>query len=176
MTQRTFQVRRRQQRPRSPWAALLIPFLAIVITGGLFYFLATTLGGGTVVPTPLPVPPTSTPTEAAPAPTPTPEPPTATPEPTAVPVVETPTPAPGVAVLRVGGQAKVNAGGGLRVRGGPGTSFDAVTTLAPGVVVKIIGGPERADSYTWWQIQFTGADGSSGQGWVAGDFLEASAG
>ncbi len=175
MTQRTFQVRRRQQRPRSPWAALLIPFLAIVITGGLFYFLATTLGGGTVVPTPSPVPPTATPTEA-PAPTPTPEPPTATPEPTVAVIEETSTPAPGVVVLRVGGQAIVNAGGGLRVRGGPGTSFEAVTTLAPGVVVKIIGGPERADSYTWWQIQFTGADGSTGEGWVAGDFLEASAG
>ncbi len=176
MTQRTYQVRRRQKRPRSPWAALLIPFLAIVITGGLFYLLATTLGGGTVVPTPSPVPPTATPTEA-PAPTPTPEQATATPEPTVAPtIVVTPTVAAGATVLRVGGQAKVNAGGGLRVRGGPGTSFNAVTTLSPGIVVKVIGGPQRADSYTWWQIEFTGADGSKGQGWVAGDFLEASGG
>ena len=53
MKEQRYQPRRRQQRPRSPWAALLIPFLAIVITGGLFYVLATMLGGG-VVPAPTP--------------------------------------------------------------------------------------------------------------------------
>ncbi|HID35654.1 MAG TPA: hypothetical protein EYP25_14010, partial [Anaerolineae bacterium] len=77
MKERRYQPRRRQQRPRSPWAALLIPFLAIVITGGLFYVLATMLGGG-VIPTPTPTvavseEPQSQPTPTKPTPTPTPE-------------------------------------------------------------------------------------------------------
>ena len=145
MTQRRYQPRRRQQRPRSPWAALLIPFLAIVITGGLFYFLATSLGGG-VAPTPTPVPPTPTPTVVTPSPTP--EPPTPTPAPTPTPEQATPTPSPGAGVLRVGGDATVNAEAGLRVRSGPGTNFDPVTTLAAGTIVSVIGGP-RARRYLY---------------------------
>ena len=172
MKEKRYQPRQRQQRPQSPWAALLIPFLAIVITGGLFYVLATMLGGGvTPVATPTqpqvsevsldatatPVPATPTPT-AAPA-TPTPEPPT-----------PTPTLAPDV--LQVGGKATVNAEAGLRVRGGPGTNYDLVITLPYAMVVKVVDGPERADSYTWWQIEFSTPDGEKQTGWVAGDFLD----
>ncbi|MCS7040554.1 MAG: hypothetical protein RMN24_15150, partial [Anaerolineae bacterium] len=102
MSLRSPQARRRQQRPRSPWAALLIPILAMVITGGLFFVLASMLGGGrTPVPTPVPtvtgpaVLVTPSPTLAplpTPTDTPTPEPPT-----------PTPTATPGTDVLRVGG-------------------------------------------------------------------------
>ena len=173
MKERRYQPRRRQQRPRSPWAALLIPFLAIVITGGLFYLLATMLGGGVIpVATPTAVTaaqgtePTHTPTPVEPTPTPTPIPPTPTPE------QPTPTPTPPPDVLQVGGRATVNAEAGLRVRSGPGTNFDLVITLPYGMVVDIIGGPERADSYTWWQIEFSTPDGETQQGWVAGDFLD----
>jgi len=174
MTERRYQPRRRQQRPRSPWAALLIPFLAIVITGGLFYVLATMLGGG-VVPTPTPTvvsnaaapgEATFTPAPAPATPTPTPEPATPTPEP------PTPTPTPPPDVLQVGGKATVNAEAGLRVRSGPGTNFDLVITLPYAMVVDVIGGPERADSYTWWQIEFSTPEGQKQQGWVAGDFLD----
>ncbi|HHB89772.1 MAG TPA: SH3 domain-containing protein [Anaerolineae bacterium] len=174
MKERRYQPRRRQQRPRSPWAALLIPFLAILITGGLFYVLATMLGGG-IVPTPTPTvvvgeisqgQPTPTPPE--PTPTPTPE----TPTPTPTPEEPTPTPTLPPDVLQVGGKATVNAEAGLRVRSGPGTSFDLVITLPYGMVVDIIGGPERADTYTWWQIEFSTPDGEKQQGWVAGDFLD----
>ncbi|HEY54587.1 MAG TPA: hypothetical protein G4N94_14155, partial [Caldilineae bacterium] len=55
MSQRRYKLHRRQQRSRSPWAALLIPFLAIVITGVAFYFVAKMLGGG-VAPAPSPTP------------------------------------------------------------------------------------------------------------------------
>jgi uncharacterized protein YraI len=72
----------------------------------------------------------------------------------------------------VGGKATVNAEAGLRVRSGPGTNFDLVITLPYGMVVDIIGGPERADSYTWWQIEFSTPEGAKQQGWVAGDFLD----
>ena len=176
MKERRYQPRRRQQRSRSPWAALLIPFLAIVITGALFYALATMLGGG-VVPTPTPgsattiaeggqMGATATPTPVQETPTPTPEPATPTPEP------PTPTPTPPPDVLQVGGKATVNAEAGLRVRSGPGTNFDLVITLPYGMVVDVIGGPERADSYTWWQIEFSTPEGQKQQGWVAGDFLD----
>ncbi len=174
MKERRYQPRRRQQRPRSPWAALLIPFLAIVITGGLFYVLATMLGGG-VIPMTTPTAATgelaqaeTTPTPLQPTPTPTPMEPTPTPTPQA----PTPTPTPPPDVLQVGGRATVNAEAGLRVRSGPGTNFDLVITLPYGMVVDIIGGPERADSYTWWQIEFSTPDGEKQQGWVAGDFLD----
>ncbi len=174
MKERRYQPRRRQQRPRSPWAALLIPFLAIVITGGLFYVLATMLGGGVIpMPTPTPAPGEIaqagvTPTPMQPTPTPTPTEPTATP----TPQEPTPTPTAPPDVLQVGGRATVNAEAGLRVRSGPGTNFDLVITLPYGMVVDIIGGPERADSYTWWQIEFSTPDGEKQQGWVAGDFLD----
>jgi len=176
MKDRRYQPRRRQQRARSPWAALLIPFLAIVITGALFYALATMLGGG-VVPTPTPAPggvvgeggsgaATATPTAAPPTATPTPAPATPTPAP------PTPTPTPVPDVLQVGGKATVNAEAGLRVRSGPGTNFDLVIMLPYGMVVDVIGGPERADSYTWWQIEFSTPEGQKSRGWVAGDFLD----
>jgi hypothetical protein len=174
MKEQRYQPRRRQQRPRSPWAALLIPFLAIVITGGLFYVLATMLGGG-VVPAPTPTlamdvaapgEPTFTPTPEPATPTPTPQPATPTPaEPTATPTLPPD-------VLQVGGKATVNAEAGLRVRSGPGTNFDLVITLPYAMVVDVVGGPERADSYTWWQIEFSTPEGDKQQGWVAGDFLD----
>ncbi len=166
---------RRQQRPRSPWAALLIPFIAIILTGGLFYAVANMIGGG-AIPLPTTPEPTATPTTVAATPTPTPAPATPTPTPTPPPPTPTPTPEPVQDVLRVGGVATVNAEAGLRVRSGPGTNYDPVTTLPAGTVVDIIGGPERADTYTWWQIRFTTADGGVGEGWVAGDFLDPGAG
>lgn len=173
MKERRYQPRQRKQRPRSPWAALLIPFLAIVITGGLFYMLATMLGGG-VIPTPTPTTlAVAQPGEATFTPTPEPVTPTPTPEPaTPTPEQPTPTPTPPADVMQVGSKATVNAEAGLRVRSGPGTNFDLVITLPYGMVVDIIGGPERADNYTWWQIEFSTPEGDKQQGWVAGDFLD----
>jgi len=173
MKERRYQPRQRQQRPRSPWAALLIPFLAIVITGALFYVLVTMLGGG-VVPTPTPTATlmvasgetASTPTPVPATPTPTPAPATPTPAP------PTPTPTAAADVLQVGSKATVNAEAGLRVRSGPGTNFDLVITLPYAMVVDIVDGPERADNYTWWQIEFSTPEGVKQQGWVAGDFLD----
>lgn len=176
MTPRRYQARRRQQRPRSPWIALLIPFAAILITGGLFYTFANMLDQGVLI-TPTPVPPTATVAAAlSPTPTPTPAPPTPTPEPP-TPTPEPPTPTPAVIdVLRVGIEATVNAESGLRVRSGPGTNFDPVITLPLGTIVEVFDGPQRADTYTWWGIRFIREDGSTGEGWVAGDFLDPGAG
>ncbi len=174
MSQRRYQQYRRQQRARSPWAALLIPFLAIAITGGAFYLLANALGGGSAPPPP----PTAVlaPTRTVVTPTPTLEPLTPTPLPTSAPDLPTPTPIPAPSVLQVGGEATVNAEAGLRVRSGPGTNFDSVTMLPPGTIVMIVDGPQRADTYTWWMIRFQIEGGTEQEGWVAGDFLDPGAG
>ncbi len=107
----------------------------------------------TPTPTPIPVPnliPTPTPT-ATPTPTPTAT-PTVTPTPTATPVP----------VLHAGGRARVLAET-LNVRSGPGTKFDRVGVLLQNQEVDILGGPEEADGYRWWQIRTE--EGISG--WVA---------
>ena len=173
MPPRRYQQHRRRQRPRSPWAALLIPFLAILITGAAFYFLADMLGTQ-IVPTPTALAMVPSPTAINPA-TPTPD-ATPTPEPTATAIPPTPTPSPAPNVLQVGVEATVNAEAGLRVRGGPGTSFESVTMLPLGTIVLVVDGPQRADTYTWWQIRFTGEDGQQQDGWVAGVFLDPGAG
>ena len=78
--------------------------------------------------------------------------------------------------LQVGAEATVNADAGLRVRSGPGTNFDPVIMLPAGTVVLVIDGPQRADTYTWWQIRFQSPEGEELEGWVAGDFLDPGAG
>ena len=177
MSQRRYNLHRRQQRARSPWAALLIPFLAIVITGVVFYFVANMLGGG-VAPEPTATAVVAQATSVEITSTPTLEPETPTPEPTPTSEQPTPTPTPTQApnVLQVGAEATVNAEAGLRVRSGPGTNFDPVIMLPAGTVVLVIDGPQRADTYTWWQIRFQSPEGQEMEGWVAGDFLDPGAG
>lgn len=69
--------------------------------------------------------------------------------------------------LAVGGTAIVTDDG-LNLRESASTEADVVTQLSAGQEVNIIGGPEEAGGYTWWQVQL----GDGLQGWVAGDFLE----
>jgi len=175
MSQRRYNLHRRQQRSRSPWAALLIPFLAIVVTGVGFYFAADMLGGG-VAPDPTPTTIIAQATSVNITATPTLEPASPTPEVTPTPESPTPTPTTAPNVLQVGAEATVNADAGLRVRSGPGTNFDPVIMLPSGTIVLVIDGPQRADTYTWWQIRFKSPEGEEMEGWVAGDFLDPGAG
>lgn len=57
--------------------------------------------------------------------------------------------------LVIGGQATVYplSGDRLNVRQGAGRSFEIVTQLEPGIEVTLIGGPEIADNFRWWQIR-----------------------
>lgn len=64
-----------------------------------------------------------------------------------------------------------NTGGvGLNLRRDPGLTGAKVTTLPDYAPIKIVGGPTKADGYTWWQVS------SNGQvGWSAtGDWLSPS--
>lgn len=61
----------------------------------------------------------------------------------------------GVDDLRVGITAEIFTTNGdtLSVRSGAGINYDRLARLQPGTVVTIIGGPEEADGYRWWQIR-----------------------
>ncbi len=91
--------------------------------------------------------------------------------PTPAEVAVTPTPAAGedAAELAVGDNVTVagTGGAGLNMRAGAGTGHAKVKTLREGAKVEIIGGPEDADGYIWWQVR----DAGGATGWVVEDFL-----
>ena len=94
--------------------------------------------------------------------------PTTTPLPTATPLPEATTPpatdVPPAATLP---SAMIEAGeGGVNIRSGPGTSFEAVGRLEPGEKASVTG--KYAD---WWQIDYGGTSG-----WVAGWVVTACSG
>jgi quercetin dioxygenase-like cupin family protein len=60
--------------------------------------------------------------------------------------------------------------GSLNLRAEPSTSANSTTQLDAGVELLVIGGPEDADDYTWWQVQ--GVVDTSLEGWLASEFLE----
>ncbi|MBK8138519.1 MAG: SH3 domain-containing protein [Chloroflexi bacterium] len=41
----------------------------------------------------------------------------------------------------------------LRLRNGPGLSFEIVLLLPDATLLRIIGGPERVDDLTWWEVR-----------------------
>ena len=71
----------------------------------------------------------------------------------------------GVTVGRQG--TIVNAEGGLRVRSGPGTTYEVLATLLNGNTVNVI---SAADG-TWYQISFTGSNGNTITGYIMGEYI-----
>jgi uncharacterized protein YgiM (DUF1202 family) len=59
----------------------------------------------------------------------------------------------------------------LRIRSEPSTEGEAINTLPLGAELTIVGGPEEAEDYTWYEVEVTDTGAT---GWVASDFLEAS--
>ena len=73
--------------------------------------------------------------------------------------------------IGVGGFATVVTEG-LRLREAPTTSADVMTTFHDGDALQVIGGPVRAEGYTWYQVdgpirQWGPVDGLQFGGWVA---------
>jgi hypothetical protein len=104
------------------------------------------------------VPPTATPYVA----------PTETPPPTAASAVQ-----PGSASgIVIGGRVKVSGtgeAGALNLRDKPTTAGALLRKLPEGNVYEVVGGPQEADNYTWWQIK----DPNDGVvGWGAQRFLQ----
>lgn len=72
------------------------------------------------------------------------------------------------AALAVGDRVRVATQGGARltVRARPGQSSSVVTRVAAGTTLDIIGGPQSAGGYRWWQVR-----GGSFTGWAAENWL-----
>jgi hypothetical protein len=107
--------------------------------------------------------------------TPTPTdyvPPTATPymAPTDTPAAPTAEVAVTSAPISVGAQVKIVDTGptGLNFRKEPARTAEKISALPEGSVYEVVGGPQQADSLTWWQLK----DPASGQtGWGASDYM-----
>lgn len=94
--------------------------------------------------------------------------PTSTPRPTPRPTLPPPTSTP-APILRVDGFAVVTGTDGvaLRAHTKPGTKTATSTRFREGQTVKVLEGPQSADSLEWWRIE---ADGESG--WAAAPYLK----
>jgi quercetin dioxygenase-like cupin family protein len=68
------------------------------------------------------------------------------------------------------GATVLTTSGNLNLRAEPSTTANAITQLEAGVELTVIGGPEDADDYTWWQVR--GVEDTSLEGWLASEFLE----
>src|SRR5699024_3217626 len=68
------------------------------------------------------------------------------------------------------GSAVTTNTGDLNLRANPSTDAEVIDQLASGVELEVIGGPEDAPDFTWYEVQVTSQGGNSG--WVAADFLD----
>lgn len=110
---------------------------------------------------------------ARPATAPAPQPTTAPPVATSAPVDPDTYSCPGTLPirLRVGGQGRVTPGLPNKMRSAPGSSTSTVGSVPGEAVFTVVGGPQCADGYTWWQINYQGtvgwtASGNSQEYWV----------
>jgi hypothetical protein len=63
----------------------------------------------------------------------------------------------------------VDTGVGLNLRAEPLVADDNILALVPdGTVLEVVGGPEVADDFTWWQLRMS--DGT--EGWGVDQFLQ----
>lgn len=91
--------------------------------------------------------------------------------PSATPAIGLLTPAPEALELRVGATIEVIDVGtaGLNVRDGAGTAFRVQFIAREGSRFEVIGGPEEANDFTWWQLR--GVENPDQTGWAVADFL-----
>jgi uncharacterized protein YraI len=68
-----------------------------------------------------------------------------------------------------GGLAEVSGTGAdeLRIRSGPGLTYETLGTIADGMALAVLEGPEESDGHQWWKVVTN--DGQ--EGWVAGEWV-----
>lgn len=78
-----------------------------------------------------------------------------------------------LAAPQVGDTAYVlgTGGTGVRVRSGPGSSYDIRGIVPEGATVTVQDGPQIDGDQTWYQIRGTDGSGERIRGWVAGQYL-----
>jgi hypothetical protein len=167
------------------WMYFAVPALVLFVVLGLWWALFSPPGESAASETPSPTRPVA---ESQPTQGPTEQPtlpafaPTAT---TVLPTLAPPTPTQDLAEtdepeedetetaplpsLTIGDMATVccTGGTGLRMRSGAGTGHPVVKMLTEDKVVEVVGGPQEANGYTWWQVR----DEVGTSGWVAAEFL-----
>ena len=72
-----------------------------------------------------------------------------------------------VSVAAIGVSGMVRNPVRLNLRTAPSTSGDVIGVLPVGTLSSVIGGPQSASGFTWWQLSTP-----LGTGWAAGEFLE----
>lgn len=80
----------------------------------------------------------------------------------------TPAPSSGGGALKAGKAVVVNGGNGVRVRSGPGTSYDILATVPNGGSVQVVRATGTDD---WYEITFTAVGGVTTTGYMKGEFL-----
>jgi hypothetical protein len=58
-------------------------------------------------------------------------------------------------------------GDGLNIRSSPSTAAQILATVPQGTALTVLGGPQAANGFTWWNVQTPGGVA----GWAAGQFL-----
>ena len=73
--------------------------------------------------------------------------------------------------ITAGATGKITgASSGLRVRSGPGTSYDVVASLVNGSEITVVAAAESG----WYQISFAGSGGRSTTGYILGEYISVS--
>ena len=80
----------------------------------------------------------------------------------------TSTPSSGGGTLKAGRAVVVNGGNGVRVRSGPGTTYDILATVPNGGSVQIV---QSAGTGDWYEITFSNVGGVTTTGYMKGEFL-----
>ena len=70
--------------------------------------------------------------------------------------------------LKTGKAVVVNGGNGVRVRSGPGTSYDILATVPNGGSVQVVRATGTDD---WYEITFSNVGGVTTTGYMKGEFL-----
>lgn len=166
---------RRRRRPPTEGAPAWVvglgvgALVAVIILLALVFLLSRGPGEPEATPTANVVTPTAT---LVPRPTFTPVAPATATLPAEA-AEETPATALPSDTISVGGYVRVAADAGLSFRQSPSTGGALIVILDPGATLEVIGGPQEADGYVWWQLRAEdGREGWSAVGLGEDVFLE----
>lgn len=79
----------------------------------------------------------------------------------------TATPSTGGGTLKAGAATVINGGNGVRVRSGPGTSYDILATVPNGGSVQVV----QSAGDGWYEITFSNVGGVKTTGYMKGEYL-----
>jgi uncharacterized protein YraI len=74
--------------------------------------------------------------------------------------------------LIVGGQGRVTPGVPNKLRSQPSTASDEVGSMPGEAAFTVIGGPQCADGFTWWQVNYQGTVGWTASGNISEYWVE----